>query len=197
MKEVCADAGYGSEENYEFMERFGISTYVKYNYFHVEQTKNGNVKSPNKIICIITNRKIFFLCPMGQHMELAYTTKTVNDKGYESEISVYRVRNYQRCPLRNKCHKGKGNREIRVNHKLRRYKQLAREKLTSSKGLEHRSKRPMEVEAVFGQIKWNKGYKRFRHKGLDKITMDFGILAIAFNIGKMISKQKKAKKGKE
>lgn len=55
----------------------------------------------------------------------------------------------------------------------------------------------MEVEAVFGQIKWNKGYKRFRHKGLDKITMDFGILAIAFNIGKMISKQKKAKKGNE
>ena len=39
MKEVCADAGYGSEENYEFMERFGISAYVKYNYFHMEQTK--------------------------------------------------------------------------------------------------------------------------------------------------------------
>lgn len=39
MKEVCADVRYGSEENYEFMERFGISTYVKYNYFHMEQTK--------------------------------------------------------------------------------------------------------------------------------------------------------------
>lgn len=58
MKEVCADAGYGSEENYEFMERFGISAHVKYNYFHVEQTKNGNVTSPNKTTCIITNRKI-------------------------------------------------------------------------------------------------------------------------------------------
>lgn len=127
-------------------------------------------------------------------MELAYRTKAVNDNGYESEISVYHARNCLGCPLRNKCHKGKGNREIRVNHKLRRYKQLAREKLTSPKGLEHRSKRPVEVEAVFGQIKWNKGYKRFRHKGLDKIVMDFGILAIAFNIGTMISKQKKAKK---
>ena len=53
--------------------------------------------------------------------------------------------------------------------------------ITSPKGLEHRSKRPVEVEAVFGQIKWNKEYKRFRHKGLEKIVMDFGILAIAFN----------------
>jgi len=84
-----------------------------------------------------------------------------------------------------------------VNHKLRWYKQLAREKLTSPKGFEHRSKRPVEVEAVFGQLKWNKGYKRFRHKVLDKIIMDFGILAIAFNIGKMICKQKKAKKGRD
>lgn len=130
-------------------------------------------------------------------MEFAYRTKAVNDNGYESEISVYRAENCQRCPLRNKCHKGKGNREIRVNHKLRRYKQLAREKLTSPERLEHRSKRPVEVEAVFGQIKWNKGYKRFRHKGLDKIIIDFGILAIAFNIGKIISKQKKAKKGRD
>ena len=55
----------------------------------------------------------------------------------------------------------------------------------------------MKVEAVFGQIKWNKGYKRFRHKGLDKIIMDFGILAIAFNIGKMINKQKKTKIGRD
>lgn len=197
MKEVCADAGYGSEENYEFMERFGISAYVKYNYFHVEQTKKWKRDISKQDNLYYNEPEDYFVCPMGQHMELAYKTKAVNDNGYESEISVYRARNCQGCPLRNKCHKGKGNREIRVNHKLRRYKQLAREKLTSPKGLDHRSKRPIEVEAVFGQIKWNKGYKRFRHKGLDKIIMDFGILAIAFNIGKIISKQKKAKKGRE
>lgn len=84
-------------------------------------------------------------------MELVYRTKAINDNGYESEINVYHARNCQGCPLRNKCHKGKENREIRVNHKLRRYKQLTREKLTSPKGLEHRSKRPVEVEAVSGK----------------------------------------------
>lgn len=194
MKEVCADAGYGSEENYEFMEYFGISAYVKYNYFHVEQTKKwkGDISKQENLY--YNESDDYFVCPMGQHMKLAYKTRTVNDNGYESEISVYRAANCKECPLRNKCHKGKGNREIRVNHKLRRYKQLAREKLTSPEGLKHRSKRPVEVEAVFGQIKWNKGYKRFRHVGFDKIVMDFGILAIAFNIGKMIAKGKKTKK---
>ncbi len=34
---VVADAGYGSEQNYEFMENAGIEAFVKYNYFHKEQ----------------------------------------------------------------------------------------------------------------------------------------------------------------
>ena len=38
-KEVCADAGYGSEENYEMLENKGVVAYVKYNYFHKEQKK--------------------------------------------------------------------------------------------------------------------------------------------------------------
>ena len=33
---AVADAGYGSEENYRFMEEAGIEAYVKYNRFHIE-----------------------------------------------------------------------------------------------------------------------------------------------------------------
>ena len=35
---VVADSGYGSEENYRFMSENGMEAYVKYNYFHMEQT---------------------------------------------------------------------------------------------------------------------------------------------------------------
>ena len=71
------------------------------------------------------------------------------------------------------------------------YKRKARERLTSEKGLMHRSNRPIEPEAVFGQMKFNMGYKRFRHFGKDKITMDFAFFAIAFNIKKMVAKSQK------
>lgn len=46
-------------------------------------------------------------------------------------------------------------------------------------------KRTVEPESVFGQMKYNKSYNRFRHIGIDKVKMDFGIFAIAFNILKM------------
>ena len=84
------------------------------------------------------------------------------------------------------CFKGKGNRTINVNHQLKRYKKKAFERLTSERGLFHRSKRPIEPEAVFGQIKTDKQYKRFRHRGFSKIQMDFGILAMASNLQKLI-----------
>ena len=72
-----------------------------------------------------------------------------------------------------------------MNHKLNRHKERARELLTSEEGLYHRSRRPIEPEAVFGQSKYNKQYYRFRHFGKELIAMDFSIFAIAFNIGKL------------
>jgi hypothetical protein len=50
--------------------------------------------------------------------------------------------------------------------------------------LEHRSKRPIEPEAVFGQIKYNYGFKRFRLKSLPKVSVEFGLIALAHNLKK-------------
>ena len=122
---------------------------------------------------------------MGQHMENVGTSTRTSESGYVSNITLYQTTNCSGCPLKCLCHKTKGNRQIEVNHKLNQYRQEARERLTSEEGLMHRSRRPIEPEAVFGQTKTNKQYDRFRHFGLDKIKMDFAIFAIAFNIGKL------------
>ena len=61
---------------------------------------------------------------------------------------------------------------IEVNHRLNQYKRQARERLLSEEGIRHRGRRCIEPEAVFGQMKHNMAYKRFRHVGEDKVTMD-------------------------
>ncbi len=40
-KNVIADGGYGSEENYEYLEAKKLGNYVKYNTFHQEQKKKS------------------------------------------------------------------------------------------------------------------------------------------------------------
>ncbi len=191
-KEACADSGYGSEENYSFMETNGIEAYVKYNYFHKEQ-KRAFRNDIFRIENMFYNPEgDYFVCPMGQHMERAGVRHDRTESGYRTESVTYRARRCEGCPLRWGCYRRKqGNREIEVNHQLMEYRRKARERLTSGKGLEHRSRRPIEPEAVFGQMKYNMGYKRFRHFGKDKITMDFAFFAIAFNIKKMAAKARK------
>ena len=190
--EVCADSGYGSEENYAFMEANGTEAYVKYNYFHKEQKRdfrNDIFRLENLFYNV---EKDYFVCPMGQHMERVGTKHERTEGGYVSVSAVYRAQRCDGCPLRWGCHKSRqGEREMTANHLLLEYRRKARERLTSEKGLEHRSKRPIEPEAVFGQIKYNMQYKRFRHFGKDKVTMDFAFFAMAFNLKKMAAKMPK------
>ena len=192
-KECCADSGYGSEENYSFMEAYDTEAFVKYNLFHKEQKrafKNNIFRIENLYYSADGD---YYVCPMGQHMERVGTRHNKTARGYRTLNAVYRARNCEGCPLRWGCYKKRqGNREIEVNHRLMEYKQQARDRLTSEKGLEHRSKRPIEPEAVFGQMKYDMHYKRFRHFSKDKVTMDFAFFATAFNIKKMIAKMKRA-----
>lgn len=186
---AVADSGYGSEENYRFMAEAGIEAYVKYNRFHLEQHPRYKPNPFNHDNFHYNAAEDYYVCPMGQHMTRIGTSHLKTSSGYRSENARYRAQNCNGCPLRGLCYKAKGDRRtIEVNHRLNGYKRKARELLTSEEGLKHRGRRCVEPEAVFGQMKFNMAYRRFRHFGKDKVTMDFAFFAIAFNIKKMCSK---------
>ena len=185
--EVVADSGYGSEENYEYLEMNGIDGYVKYTLFHTE-LKRKTLKNPFLPEHLHYNaEEDYFVCPMGQHMTYVGDKVRTSDLGYKSFSKLYRARNCEGCPLRGMCFKGKGNRTIDVNVRSRQYRDHAKELLTSERGLYHRSMRPVEPEAVFGQIKYDGGFKRFRYRGCKMVGAEFATIAIAHNIKKLVS----------
>lgn len=187
-KEVVADAGYGSEQNYEILEKKGITAYVKYNYFHAEQKKRMK-NNPFLVQNLFYNKEQdFYICPMGQRMERSGTGKRISANGFESGVTYYEAKRCGGCPLRGMCHKAKGNRRIEVSHRLNELKERARNLLTSEQGLRHRSKRPVEVEAVFGQLKSNNKFNRFTFKGLEMVEMEFLLMALGHNLRKMAAK---------
>ena len=186
---AVADSGYGSEENYRFMDEAGMEAYVKYNRFHIEQRPRYKPNPFHHDNFHYNADEDYYVCPMGQHMRRIGTAHSKTASGYRSENARYRAQNCKGCPLRCLCYKAKGDqRIIEVNHRLNEYKRKARELLTSEEGLKHRGRRCIEPEAVFGQMKFNMAYRRFRHFGKDKVSMDFAFFAIAFNIKKMCSK---------
>lgn len=185
-KNVTADSGYGSEENYEYLEMEEMVGYVKYNWFHKEQHKPFKKDAFNQANFYYNKDDDYYVCPMGQHMEPCGQRQTKSDSGYVSVITLYRAQRCDGCPLGSLCKKSKGNRTIYVNHKLNTYKKEAFLLLTSEEGLKHRSQRPIEPEAVFGQMKADMHYKRFRHFGMDKVYMDLGLFGMGFNLKKYL-----------
>lgn len=75
--EEIADSGYGSEENYRFMEENGIEAFVKYNFFHKEQ-RPRYVADPFRQESFYYNREEdYYVCPSTHE---TYCCKTFKDR---------------------------------------------------------------------------------------------------------------------
>jgi transposase len=182
---VTADAGYGSEENYQYLEDNNITGYVKHNQFDRQQNETIRDKKPFATDKLYYNKeKDCYYCPMGQPMNNIGTTTKKTSTGFKQHITIYQARNCEGCPLRGVCHKAKGNRTIEINHKLKRLKHQADELLLSEQGQRHRKQRPCDVEPVFGNIKNNHHFKRFMLRGIEKVSIETGLLALAHNLRK-------------
>jgi len=182
---AIADAGYGSLENYGFLDENSIESYVKYNFFHKEQSKKfkSDISRIENLYYNIEHN--YYICPMGQKMQpVGNPQKRTSDLGYEYEVVIYQAFNCNNCPLRGACHKQKGNRKIEVNKQLIKYKQQTKENLLSEEGRKLRGRRCSEVEQTFGQIKWNKKFTRFLLRGIPKVSVEVALLAIAHNLQK-------------
>lgn len=196
-KEIVTDAGYGSEENYDMLETKGVDAYVKYSYFHKEQKRNHK-NNPFLVNNLYYNKEAdFYVCPMGQRLTRIGQGKRMSSNGYESAVHYYQAKRCEGCPLRGMCHQSQYSRRIEVNHELNRHKQHARERLLSERGLYHRSKRPVEVEAVFGQLKSNNKFSRFTLRGLEGVAIEFGLMSIGHNLRKLFSKRHQRSKNQD
>lgn len=188
---VTADAGYGSEENYEAMEQRGIEAYVKYNYFHKEQKRSFKLDPSQRENLYYNAEQDCYYCPMGQRMERYRTRHYRTRTGYVQQVSIYQAKNCAGCPMRGSCHRSKKEREVQRNHPLERYKTKARDQLKSPEGKFHRGQRCADVEAAFGQLKANKGFRRFSLRGLPKVNIELGLLGLSMNLSKLASHQQK------
>jgi len=187
IKELVADSGYGSEENYEYLLSKGITPYVKYNYFHKEKSKKFRSDISRVDNWHYNSAEDYFVCGMGQRLYKFKEREVKSKRGYPQKLSYYRALNCNGCPVRGVCNKSQGNRIIRVNHRSRELRKAANELLVSERGHSHRKKRSVEVESVFGQIKQNRHFRRFSLRSLPKVNIEFGLIAIAHNLGKLYS----------
>ncbi|ADM70561.1 hypothetical protein GMA19_02757 [Paenibacillus polymyxa E681] len=188
---VIADAGYGSEENYAYLEKEEIQAVVKYGSYHKEKSKAWKEDIGKIENWTYEEAEDTWTCPAGQALHFRRESKETLTSGYEIRKRHYRSNSCEGCPLKERCTKAAGNREVVVSLERLRYQNQARERLRSEEGYALAVRRMTEPESVFGQLKNNRGFRRFLLRGMEKVTLEVGWLSLAHNVLKQAAVDQK------
>ena len=181
-KNLCTDAGYGIKDNYEFMFENNINNYVKFQSWEGEASgKNPQLfyAFDDGVMCL--NTCIGEIIPFdNKHKQRRKNTK------------LYKFIGCDNCNYTYICKKRLKNKnenfrlvELDINYEL--YKENARKNLLSSKGVEIRVNRSIQVEGTFGQIKQNMQYDRIRRRGIEKVKCELMLMCLGVNFRKLFS----------
>jgi transposase len=189
-QKIVTDAGYGSEENYAYLEQHGLGNYLKYNTFYQDTHHYRKAELIRKHQFRAENfdydpDKDEFICPVHQRLHFQYASRYTTENGYVTDRRIYECDRCSQCPLKGECTRAKGNRKIRISFCLLEYRRQARANLTSEAGQRLRAKRSTEVETVFGIVKHNMGFRRFHLRGLENVETEWGLVSIAHNMKKL------------
>jgi transposase len=182
---IITDAGYGSEENYQYLESEKMQGYVKYNMFDLEKTKKYKENKFRTENLQYDDQKDEYICPNNKVLRYIKTVTSKSATGYQSEKRLYQCENCDGCELRSLCHKSKDNRIIQQSQTLNNYRAKARSLLETDIGKQFSKKRSIEVESVFGDIKRNRSFERFNLRGTEKVNSELGLVSIAHNMIKV------------
>jgi IS5 family transposase len=188
-REYTTDSGYHSLEQLEYVEENQIKAVISDKSPKSRSQSNSvdlkDVKDKDKFErseFSYNNREDYYQCPSGK--ELIYN-ETIKVHGRKSRR--YKCLDCQQCMYRNKC---------LPRPKYDKYRQIVRdEKEHLAEQMYHTTKteygrsklvqRKYSVEGVFGNLKENLGFRRFRLKGLLKVQGEFNLMCIAHNINKI------------
>ena len=177
---ICADAGYGSLNNYYYLYKRGIENYVKH------KSWEGNASGTNPD-CYHLNNDDTITCLNGN---TGYEVKLNNRHPRKANAVFYKVDGCLNCPWAPFCKKFM--REQDENYKIfevikdfERLKSIAHSNLCSTKGIELRVNRSIQVEGIIGILKQNYGYTRTRRRGIEKVSTEIMLNVLGLNIAKL------------
>jgi len=131
------------------------------------------------------NSKKRFLNVVNPHFpDATPESKRKTDNGYLTIKRTYTCTECVGCPFQSSCAKDKEVKSIQVSMVNQKQRQEVKERLTSEEGKIKYKQRKIDVEPVFGQIKYNNQFQRFLLRGLQKTTVEWDLICAGHNLKK-------------
>lgn len=188
FKNVIADAGYESEENYVYLRSNGYVPYIKpQNYEKMKSgRKTGNIGIPENME--YSTEDDTYTCKNGRKLRPVGKTKRKSKSGYTSDITVYECDTCQDCPMKSRCTKSMNNKQMQLSRLFTECRAESWANITSPQGILLRMNRSIQVEGAFGALKEDHGFRRFLMRGKKNVKIEFLLLSLAHNINKLHNK---------
>ena len=202
-KNITADAGYESEENYLFLEANNQIAFIKPANYEISKTrkyKNDIGKIENMEYDKISD---FYTCKNNRKLTVSHIRHNKTKTGYVSEKTIYTCENCNDCSYKSDCIKGNNcktplgerTKVLQVAKTFIKHRKEDLERIISDEGVLYRMNRSIQAEGSFGDIKQDMQFRRYLSKGTANVLTESTLLAIARNINKLHNKIQNGKTG--
>jgi len=179
-EKVSADAGYFSAANITAAQTAGIDAYI------AADKEGKRAQNPyDKTNFQYDPETDTYICPAGKRMELK-STQHANNPEKETKW-VYECQACSACPFQKECAKAKSGKRTITRAESDPVREAMRTKVQSDEGKAVYRKRKTIVEPAWGEMKEVQGFRQFHLRGEKKVSGEFVLLALSYNIRKLHS----------
>ena len=189
-RNVIADAGYESEENYLYLRAKGQDSYIKPNNYEQSKKRKWKKDIGRRENMTYLAQEDAYLCAEGRRLGAVGTRRTKGAGGYVSEKTIYACENCNGCDRKPQCIHGNHSKiplqergkRLEVSKVFQREREENLARIRSTEGILLRMNRSIQVEGAFAQLKENFGFRRFLTRGRESVLGETVLLALAHNI---------------
>ncbi|CAM4156240.1 IS1182 family transposase [Lacicoccus alkaliphilus] len=186
-EKIVADAGYGSEANYEMIEDdYERTALIPYNTYYKEQKKAYKTDEMHPANWSYDVENDRYICPDGREIRFERYANRTNTYGETRQLKIYASDDCSGCARYDQCIKSDRqiNKRIQKNMNLEYFKAQARRTLSMKENRKIYQQRKIDIETVFGNLKANLAFKRFSVRGARKVKIETGLALLALNLRK-------------
>ena len=202
-REVVADAGYESEENYLFIEENGQISYIKPANYEISKTRKYRTDIGRHENMTYDADRDVYTCKNGKELNVVGTKTSKSASGYRSTATVYRCDDCKGCPYKEKCIKGNNCKtpmeercKVLYVSKIKEEKRKEDlERILSDRGIQLRANRSIQVEGSFAAVKEDMSFRQYLYRGNSNVLAQSILVAIAHNINKLHHKIQSGRTG--
>lgn len=158
LRNIICDAGYKSEENYLYLKSHNLTSCIKPVNYEQQKKKNYRTKYGRFENMEYHELGDVFVCHAGR--------------------ILWRIGT--------KHEKTKGEKTLSLSHRFKELREESLKIITNDFGRQLRMNRSIQSEGAFGVLKQDHGFRRFLCRGKTNIKTEFLLLALSYNIKKLL-----------